>query len=144
MRVAWGQDQGANIHMHTYTSLRRVQHDAIVHEADERLPLNLTLTIFSPLNLPTLTLTRSTALKSIYQNMLGPILPRRYAGPNENYTDSTNIKKRRQRTVEMGCTNWEAGLTSSDISVSPSTVTPRHHLLYVPQASKSLSSHQAF
>ena len=76
--------------------------------------------------------------------MLGPILPRRYVGPNENYTDSTNIKKRRQRTVEMGCTNWEAGLTSSDISVSPSIVMPRHHLLCVPQASKSLSNLQAF
>jgi hypothetical protein len=62
---------------------------------------------------------RSTALKSIYQNMLGPILPRRYVGPNENYTDSTNIKKRRQRTVEMGCTNWDSGLTSGGISVSP-------------------------
>ena len=46
--------------------------------------------------------------------------------------------------VEMGCTNWEAGLTSSDISVSPSIVMPRrsivmprHELLSVPQASKN-------
>ena len=77
--------------------------------------------------------------------MLGPILPRRYVGPNVNYTDSTNIKKRRQRTVEMGCTNWEAGLTSSDISISPSIVMPRRsivmprrYLLSVPQASKYL------
>ena len=70
--------------------------------------------------------------------MLGPILPRWYVGPNENYTDSTNIKKRRQRTVEMGCTNWEAGLTSSDISASPSIVMPRLYLLSVPQASKYL------
>ena len=77
--------------------------------------------------------------------MLGPILPRRYVGPNVNYTDSTNSKKRRQRMVEMGCTNWEAGLTSSDISVSPSIVIPhrsivmpRHELLSVPQASKFL------
>ena len=69
--------------------------------------------------------------------MLGPILPRQYAGPNVNYTDSTNIKKRRQRTVEMGCTNWEARLTSSDISVSPSIVMPRRYLLCVPQAIKS-------
>ena len=46
--------------------------------------------------------------------------------------------------VEMGCTNWEAGLTSSDISVSPSIVMPRRYLLCVPQASKSLSSLQAF
>ena len=45
--------------------------------------------------------------------------------------------------VEMGCTNWEAGLTSRDISVSPSIVMPRrsivmprHELLSVPQASK--------
>ena len=72
--------------------------------------------------------------------MLGPILPRQYVGPNVNYTDSTNIKKRRQRMVEVGCTNWEAGLTSSDISVSPSIVMPRRYLLCVPQASKSLSS----
>ena len=77
--------------------------------------------------------------------MLGSILPRRHVGPNVNYTDSTNIKKRRQRTVEMGCTNWEAGLTSSDVSVSPtivmprrSIVMPRHELLSVPQASKFL------
>ena len=42
--------------------------------------------------------------------------------------------------VEMGCTNWEAGLTSSDISVSPSIVMPRrsivmprHELPSVPQ-----------
>ena len=42
--------------------------------------------------------------------------------------------------VEMGCTNWEAGLTSSDISVSPSIVMPRRYLLCVPQASKSLSN----
>ena len=70
--------------------------------------------------------------------MLGPILPRRYAGPNVNYTDSTNIKKRRQRTVEMGCTNWDAELTSRDISVSPSIVMPRRYLLCVPQASKYL------
>ena len=70
--------------------------------------------------------------------MLGSILPRRHVGPNVNYTDSTNIKKRRQRTVEMGCTNWEAGLTSSDISVSPSIVMPRRYLLCVRQASKSL------
>ena len=42
--------------------------------------------------------------------------------------------------VEMGCTNWEARLTSSDISVSPSIVMPRrsivmprHELLSVPQ-----------
>ena len=33
--------------------------------------------------------------------------------------------------VEMGCTNWEAGLTSSNISANPSTVMPCHHLLYV-------------
>ena len=46
--------------------------------------------------------------------------------------------------VEMGCTNWEAGLTSSDISVSPpivmprrSIVMPRHELPSVPQASKN-------
>ena len=77
--------------------------------------------------------------------MLGPILPGRYVGPNVNYTDSTNIKKRRQRTVEMGCTNWEAGLTSSDVSVSPSIVMPqrsivmpRSYLFSVPQASKFL------
>ena len=76
--------------------------------------------------------------------MLGPILPGQYVGPNVNYTDSTNIKKRRQRTVEMGCTNWEAGLTSSDISVSPSIVMPRrsivmprHELPSVPQASEN-------
>ena len=42
--------------------------------------------------------------------------------------------------VEMGCTNWEAGLTSSDISISPSIVMPRRYLLCVPQASKSLSN----
>ena len=64
-------------------------------------------------------------------------------GPNVNYTDSTNIEKRRQQTVEMGCTNWEAGLTSSDISVSLSIVMPRRYLprrylLSVPQASKYL------
>ena len=42
--------------------------------------------------------------------------------------------------VEMGCTNWEARLTSSDISVSPSIVMPRrsivmprHELPSVPQ-----------
>ena len=77
--------------------------------------------------------------------MLGPILSGRYVGPNVNYTDSTNIKKRRQRTVEMGYTNWEARLTSSDISVSPSIVMPRRsivmprrYLLSVPQASKYL------
>ena len=47
--------------------------------------------------------------------------------------------------VEMGCTNWEAGLTSSDISVSPTIVMlrrfivlPRHELLSIPQASKFL------
>ena len=39
--------------------------------------------------------------------------------PNENYTDSTNIKKRRQQTVGMGCTNLDSGLTSGGISVSP-------------------------
>ena len=46
--------------------------------------------------------------------------------------------------VEMGCTNWEAGLTSSDISVSlsivmprPSIVTPRHEPS-VSQVSKFL------
>ena len=70
--------------------------------------------------------------------MLGPILPRWYMGPNVNYTDSTNIKKRRQQTVKMGCTIWEAGLTSSDISVSPSIVMPHRYLLCVPQASKYL------
>ena len=64
--------------------------------------------------------------------MLGPILPRQYVGPNVNYTDSTNIKIRGQRTVEIGCTNWEAGLTSSDISVSSSIVMPGHQLLCVP------------
>ena len=69
--------------------------------------------------------------------MLGPILPSRYVGPNENYTDSTNIKKRRQRAVEIGRTNWD-GRTSSDISVSPSIVMPRRYLLSVPQASKYL------
>ena len=31
--------------------------------------------------------------------------------------------------VEMGCTNWEAGLTSSDISVSPSIVMPRRSIM---------------
>ena len=46
--------------------------------------------------------------------------------------------------VEMGCTNWEAGLTSSDISVSPSIVMPRRYLLSVPQASKSLSNLKPF
>mgnify|MGYP001287633233 CR=1 FL=1 len=87
----------------------------------------------------------SSATSSNYQNMLGPILPRRYVGPNVNYTDSTNIEKRRQQTVEMGFTHWEAGLTSSDISISPfivmprrSIVMPRRYLLSVPQASKYL------
>ena len=51
--------------------------------------------------------------------VLGPILPRWYVGPNENYTDSTNIKKRRQQMVGMGCTNWDTRLTSSGISMSP-------------------------
>ena len=64
---------------------------------------------------------------------LGPQLPRiccsvlcntTNPNPNENYTDSTNIKKRRQRKVGMGCTNWDAGLTSSDISVSLSITMP--------------------
>ena len=74
--------------------------------------------------------------------MLGPILPGQYVGPNVNYTDSTNTKKRRQRMVEMGCTNWEAGLTSSDISVSLSIVMPRRSIVLprhepsVPQVSK--------
>ena len=40
--------------------------------------------------------------------------------------------------VEMGCTNWEAGLTSRDNSLSPSIVMPRRYLLCVPQASKYL------
>ena len=31
--------------------------------------------------------------------------------------------------VEMGCTNWEAGLTSSDISVSLSIVMPRRSIV---------------
>ena len=39
--------------------------------------------------------------------------------PYKDYTDSTNIGKRRQQTVGMGCTNWETGLTSGGISVSP-------------------------
>ena len=51
--------------------------------------------------------------------VLGPILPRWYVEPNENYTDSTNIKKRRQQMVGMGCTNWDTRLTSSGISMSP-------------------------
>ena len=53
--------------------------------------------------------------------------------------------------VEMGCTNWEAGLTSSDISVSPSIVMPRRsivmsrrYLLSVPQASKYLLTLKPF
>ena len=42
--------------------------------------------------------------------------------------------------VEMGCTNWETGLTGSDDSISPSivmlrrsTVMPRYEPLSVPQ-----------
>ena len=58
--------------------------------------------------------------------MPGPILPRRYVGPNENYTDSTNIKKRRQQTVGMGCTNLDSGLTSGGVSVSPFHFNARH------------------
>ena len=46
--------------------------------------------------------------------------------------------------VEMECTNWEAGLTSNDISVSPSIVMPRRYLLCVPRASKSLLNLKPF
>ena len=34
--------------------------------------------------------------------------------------------------VEMGCTKWEAGLISSDISVSPSIVMPRRSTVVPP------------
>ena len=34
--------------------------------------------------------------------------------------------------VKMGCTNWEAGLTSSDISVSLSIVMPRPSIVMPP------------
>ena len=72
--------------------------------------------------------------------MLGPILPGRYVGPNVNYTDSTNIKKRRQRMVGMG-TNWDSGLTSGGISVSPFhyNVVYHHNLLALKSQSARLS-----
>ena len=75
--------------------------------------------------------------------MLGPILPRRYVGPNVNYADSTNMKKRRRQMVEMGCTNWEAGLTSSDISVSLSIVMPRPSIA-MPRHEPSVSQVSKF
>ena len=77
-------------------------------------------------------------------NMLGPILPGWYVGPNVDYTDSTNIKKRRQQTVGMGCTNWDTGLTSGGISMSPFHYdVPRRHLLPAPQDNPTVN-HDSF
>ena len=72
------------------------------------------------------------------------MLPRWYVGPNENYTDLTNNKKRRQQTVGMGCTNWDTGLTSSGISVSPFHYdVPRRLLLPALQANPTVN-HDSF
>ena len=59
---------------------------------------------------------RSKAMKGTFPLVPSPILPRWYVGPNTNYPDSTNIKKRKQRAVGMGCTDLDSGLTSGSVS----------------------------